>query len=188
MADHLESKLKSLEDEIFYQVDLKLWEQLRASRLHEEKRQLLSKLMNVQDQVMLDELIEQGIDHQTVAVLLMVPLAFIAWADGRVTETERTTVMEIASRYSREESPAFAKVVKQWLDREPSEALWNAWIAYIHTFREQSRGPATEMLAEKLMDHARSVAEASSNFLSFKRINPEKQQALNRLRDALQTE
>lgn len=188
MTDKFEAKLRSLEDEIFYQVDLKLWEQLRANTLMEEKRQQLSKLMNVQDQGMLDELIEQGIEPETVTVLLLVPLAFVAWADGRVTDAERAKVLEIATRYAQKDSSVFVGVVKQWLKREPSEALWDAWIAYIHALREQSLGPVTEMLGEKLMEHATSVAEASNSFLSFNRINPEKQQMLDRLQKVLHTE
>ncbi len=85
----LNERLRAIEDEFFHEVDLKLWEQLRQNRLRDEKRLQLNKLMHVEDQAMLDELIEQGIDDESVAVLLFVPLTFIAWADGRVTDAER---------------------------------------------------------------------------------------------------
>jgi hypothetical protein len=187
MADKLETRLRSLEEEIFYQVDLKLMEKLRTDTQQEEKRQQLSKLMHVEDKATLDELIEQGIDQNSVAALLLVPLAVVAWADGRITDEERSTVIDIAAKYAKEDSGPFIDVVKHWLKREPSEALWNAWLTYVRTLREQSLGPATEMLSEKLIDHARKVAEASHSFLSFKRINAEKQQALDRVCDALRS-
>ena len=71
MADKLETRLRSLEDEIFYQVDLKLMQKLRTDTQQEEKRQQLSKLMHVEDKATLDELIEQGIDKNSVAALLL---------------------------------------------------------------------------------------------------------------------
>ena len=187
MEDKLESRLQSLEDEIFYQIDLKLMEKLRIDSQQEKKRQQLSKLMHVEDEATLDGLIEQGIDHNSVAALLLVPLTVVAWADGRITGEERSTVIEIAAKYAKEDSEKFVDVVKQWLDHEPSEALWDAWLAYIRALREQSLGPATEMLSEKLIDHAQEVAEASHSFLSFSRINAEKQQALDRVCDALRS-
>lgn len=187
MADKLAARLRSLEDEIFYQVDLKLIEQLRNDNQLAEKRQQLSKLMHVEDEAMLDELIEQGIDQNSVAALLLVPLAVVAWADGRITDQERSTVIDIAAKYAKQESGVFIDVVKHWLDQEPSEGLWKAWLAYIRAVREQSLGPATEMLSEKLIEHATKVAEASHSFLSFNRINPDKQRALDRVCEELRT-
>jgi hypothetical protein len=181
----LDERLRAIEDEFFYEVDLKLWEELRENRMRDEKRQQLNKLMHVEDQAMLDELIEQGIDDESVAVLLFVPLAFIAWADGRVTDAERKTVIEIVTQYAPENSETFVTAVKKWLVRKPDEKLWDAWQAYVHVLREQSPRCVADMITDKLFDYARRVAEVSHSFLSFNRINPEKQQALDRLENAL---
>ena len=181
----LDERLRAIEDEFFYEVDLKLWKRLRENRLRDEKRQQLNKLMHVQDQAMLDELIEQGIDDESIAVLLFVPLAFIAWADGRVTDAERKTVIEIVSQYARENSDTFVAAVKKWLDRKPNDKLWDAWEAYVQVLREKSPGCVADMITDKLFDYAQRVAEVSHSFLSFNRINAEKQQALDRLQDAL---
>ena len=184
-SDALDDRLRALEDEFFYEVDLKLWEDLRKNRVRDEKRQQLNKLMHVEDQVMLDELIEQGIDDESVAVLLFVPLAFIAWADGRVTDAERKTVIEIVTKYARENSNTYLPAIKKWLDRKPDEKLWDAWQAYVNVLREQSPRCVADMITDKLFDYAQRVAEVSHSFLSFNRINAEKQQALDRLENAL---
>lgn len=181
----LNERLRAIEDEFFHEVDLKLWEQLRQNRLRDEKRLQLNKLMHVEDQAMLDELIEQGIDDESVAVLLFVPLTFIAWADGRVTDAERKTVIEIVSAYARENSDTFVAAIKKWLDQKPDDRLWDAWQAYVQVLREQSPRCVADMITDKLFDYARRVAEVSHSFLSFSRINPEKQQALDRLQNAL---
>ncbi|KAA1261991.1 hypothetical protein LF1_45520 [Rubripirellula obstinata] len=184
-TDALDSRLRALEDEFFYQVDLKLGEQLREKTLREGKRKRLSEIIQVTDEASLDELIDQGIDEETVAVLLLVPLVFVAWADGRVTEAERSAVIECVSQYSQEHTDAFVQIVEPWLQKQPSETLWGAWGAYIQALRDKSSDTVATMLGEKIMEHANRIAKASTSFLSLHRIGPDKQHALNRLRDTL---
>ncbi len=183
----LDSRLRALEDEFFYQVDLKLSEQLREKALREGKRKRLSELMRVHNDATLDELIDHGIDDQTITALLLVPLVFIAWADGYVTEAERKTVIDIISKYSQHDSDAVVCIIEPWLKRQPSESLWIAWQAYLEALRARSSGTATAMLGERLLEHAKRVAEASTSFLTLHRINPDKQRALDRLKDALES-
>ena len=182
----LEDKLRSLEDEIFYQVDRQLWEKLRQDKLRDEKRQQLGELMHVEDEAMLDGLIKQGIDNEKIAVLLMVPLVFVAWSDGRVTDAERKMILDITSHYTQGDADEMGKIIRQWLKRQPSEELWKAWQAYFVALPERASKPATAMLGEKLFEDATKVAHASDGFLSFGRLAPEKQQALDRLRAAIQ--
>ncbi len=187
-SDTLESKLRALEDEIFFKIDQKLWEKLREDSLREEKREQLRKLMHVEDEAMLDGLIEEGIDNEKIAVLWLVPLVVVAWSDGHVTDAERKTILEIASPYSERGSDEFIAVLKRWLRREPSPDLWVAWQTYLEALRQYSLGPATEMLADKLYEDANRVAHASNSFLSFGRVCKEKQEALDRLKKALKGE
>ncbi len=187
-TDALDSRLRALEDEFFYQVDLKLNADLREKSLREGKRERLSKVLKVQNEAALDDLIDHGIDEQTVAVLLLVPLAFVAWADGHVTEAERETVFGVISRYAKKDSAAFMRIMDPWLKSKPSDALWDAWQSYIKGLREQMSETAAAMAGEQLFEHARRVAEASTSFLSLHRIGADKQRALDKLRDALQVE
>lgn len=184
-ADALDSRLRALEDEFFYQVDLKLGEQMREKTLREGKRKRLSESIRVHDDASLDQLIDQGIDEQTVAVLLLVPLVFVAWADGHVTAAERKTVIDCVSQYAQDDEESFVGIIEPWLKQQPSEILWDAWRAYILALRERSSGTVVAMLGEKLMEHANLVAHASTSFLTVRRIGPEKQHALDRLRDTL---
>lgn len=182
----LNKRLRALEDDFFRQVDLKLSEELRKNTVRAGKRERLSKLMSIHDEATLDELIDHGISEETVAAILLAPLVFVAWADGRVTDAERQTVIEIVSEYAQKDPAALVGVIEQWLDDRPSEELWDAWKSYIEALRERSSGTAMAMLSEKLLEHASRVAEASTSFLSFNRIAAEKQQALDQLRDALE--
>lgn len=182
----LDKRLRALEDDFFRQVDLKLSEELRENTLRMKKRERLSNVMSIHDEATLDELIDYGINEETVAAVLLAPLVFVAWADGHVTDAERQTVIEIVSGYSHKDTAALVSVIEQWLDDKPSVELWDAWKSYIGTLRECSPGIATAMLSEKLLEHARRVAEASTSFLSFNRIAAEKQQALDQLRDVLE--
>jgi len=181
----LDTRLRAIEDEFFYQVDLKLSQAIRDKTVREEERARLSHLMCVHDAVTLDELIDHGINEETIAVMLLVPLVFVAWADGKVTDAERKRVVEIVSRYAHENSEASVGIIESWLKERPSESLWTAWAAYAEVLQQRSSPTASAMLADQLLTHAHSVAEVSTGFLSRLRIDPEKQQSLDRLRKAL---
>lgn len=184
----LDTRLRAIEDEFFYQVDLKLSRALQEKSVREEKRARLSHLMCVDDAETLDDLIDYGVDEETVAVILLVPLVFVAWADGQVTELERKRVIEIVSRYVKRDSTASVILFESWLNERPDEKLWEAWKAYVGVLQERSSPTAAALLADQLLAHAQSVAEVSTGFLSRLRIAPEKQKALDRLRAALQFE
>jgi len=185
ITNALDGRLRALEDEFFRQVDLKLAAQLRENILRDEARNRLASLVNIDDTDVLDELLKHGINDETVPVLLLVPLVFVAWSDGRITDAEKETVSRIVSRYLEKDSLKVMQLIDKWLDRKPSEKLWDAWKAYTRALQEQSSGTVWAILREKLLEHANRVAEASTNYLSFKRICAEKQKALARLEKAL---
>ena len=62
----------------------------------------------------------------TRAVHRGMELVQVAWAEGQVSEAERVTVLEIAeARGLERSSPAHARLV-EWLERRPSDALFDA--------------------------------------------------------------
>lgn len=179
-------RLRAAEDEFFYQVDLKLGEQYRQKVERERKRERLSEHLTPHSDATLDELIDNGIDEQTIATLLLAPLAFVAWADGKVTKAERDVIHAVAMPHIKENKQASIALIESWLDHRPDDRLWTAWCGYIAALRERSSGTATAMLGEQLLAEARKVAEASKGFLSFGRIDAEKQRVIDQIRDALE--
>tara|TARA_R110002072_G_scaffold284006_1_gene447806 strand:- start:25577 stop:26146 length:570 start_codon:yes stop_codon:yes gene_type:complete len=181
----LESRLRAVEDEFFYQVDLKLGEQLRQKVEREQKRERLSQHLTPRSDATLDELIERGIDEHTIATLLLVPLAFVAWADGKVTDAESDVIHAVAMQHIKDNDAASIELIESWLKNRPDEKLWAAWLNYVVALRERGLGTATAMLGQQLLADAKKVAEASNGFLSFGRIAAEKQCVLDDIRDAL---
>jgi hypothetical protein len=65
------------------------------------------------------DLIVLGIDPSDYRVLKLLPLVYVAWADGRMEEVERSRLLELASR-SFGIGLSGAQVLHEWLSAPPS--------------------------------------------------------------------
>ena len=72
-----------------------------------------------------------GINMSTGSALILAPLVQVAWAEGKVTDKERETVLRLAAGRGVEKgSPAEAQLLA-WLDRRPDDAVFQAAIQVI---------------------------------------------------------
>jgi hypothetical protein len=65
------------------------------------------------------DLIVLGIDPSDYRVLKLLPLVYVAWADGKMEEVERSRILELASR-SFGIGVSGAQVLHEWLSAPPS--------------------------------------------------------------------
>src|SRR5688572_24252871 len=65
------------------------------------------------------DLIVLGIDPSDYRVLKLLPLVYVAWADGKMEEVERSRILELASR-SFGIGLSGAQVLHEWLSAPPS--------------------------------------------------------------------
>ena len=82
----MEGKPLDLEEEFFAKKNARLLQEMRKKTEHEEQREALRKVVAVQDDAFLDRLIAMGIVPERAMVLRLIPLIFVAWADGSVDE------------------------------------------------------------------------------------------------------
>ena len=87
MADEriLGERGKALEDEFFRKENERLIAKLRELKAKEATREELSRISGITNTAILDRLIQPGIHAETLVALSIVPLAEVAWADGRST-------------------------------------------------------------------------------------------------------
>ncbi len=156
---------RELEDSFFLAEDRALIERLKALRMLEEKREDLARASGIQDQKVLQRLVELGVRPESMAPLALVPIIEVAWADGKIDEKERRSVLEAAEAKGIRPGGIEHSLLESWLDRSPSPDLFEAWRHYVAGLCPQLGPDERETLRRELLERARSVAEASGGFL-----------------------
>jgi tellurite resistance protein len=154
-------------DAIFYEQDKHLREAFRKRLEKMERREQLTQVSGIRDEAVLDRFIELGITAETLAALELVPLVFVAWADGSVRAEEREVIITLAKSAGIEPQDGRYPLLEHWLKRRPGPEMLEAWKHYVQELRRQLDAKEAEELRRELLDRAYSVARAAGGFLGF---------------------
>ena len=177
--DAIQQRGQALEDEFFHRVDEKLRAQLREEMERQEARERLSAATGIKDVDLLNHLLDGGFSSGSLAALTLVPIVFVAWADGSVTSKERQAVMHAALQRGLEHDPAALQMVEAWLHKHPPRSLWKLWKEYAEALHSSVSPTLAELLTRELLRQATIVAEASGGTLGIGKISNEEQTILD---------
>ncbi len=122
--DIIHERGRSLEDDYFRKKDRELVEKIQRAADAERARADISKAAGLSDPALADELLALGFTAETVALLPVVPIVQVAWAEGGVSPAERDLIVRFArGRGIAEGSPADAQL-SAWLSARPSEEVF----------------------------------------------------------------
>lgn len=122
---------------------------------------------------------ELGLERKTYRALMLLPLVYVAWADGHVQHVERELILKFAKTRLHFTANT-AAVLERWLKEAPSEE-------YVERGLQGLRGLALdeEMLEVDVDDlhdlvvHAEALAAATAEALNDPTsVTPEEEQAL----------
>jgi hypothetical protein len=164
--DLLKDRARGDEADHFRREDAKLIEKIRErARVGEIAKALAAKL-RVDDAELLRRVADLGLNQDTGPAILVAPLVQIAWAEGRVTEAERNTVLEIAqSRGLTPGMPAYDQLV-EWLQRRPSDAVFETAMEVMRVGFSVLPPAERDERIKALVDSCRRVAAVSGGGLS----------------------
>ena len=132
-GDAFKDRERAYEAEWANAQDAKLIEKLRERERLEVITKALAEKLQADEPEMLQRVMALGVTLETGPAFLLAPLVQIAWAEGKVTDRERETVLRIATeRGVQEGSPAHAQLVA-WLVKRPPDALFDTAIEAIKT-------------------------------------------------------
>jgi hypothetical protein len=77
----------------------------------------------------LDELMAAGIQPTTLIAFLLLPLARVAWADGKVDPRERQLVLDTAVALVCVADGAGLQLLTRWLEAAPDDEHFEIWRA-----------------------------------------------------------
>ena len=156
-------------------------------RLERERRQLKDTLGSA-DERLPGALQQAGFSADGLALLHLVPLVDVAWADKGITARERELVLALAARRGvAEDSPEHERL-EGWLDRRPEQSVFDTAYEAIRTLlahQDVSRRSATK---EELVEWTTRVAEATGGILGMVSISRDERECLDRIAEIVTTE
>ena len=185
MSDHdsLAERGRALEEDYFRKKDRELIDKLRRASEEARVRSDLSKSSGITDQAMLTDLLELGLDADTVSLLPLVPVVELAWAEGGITPAERQLVLSLArSRGIAEGSPADLRL-NGWMDSRPSPEQLKKATRVMSAVLGSDTPVAKDLTADQLVKYCEQIASASGGLfgLPFRAVSMEEQALLARI-------
>lgn len=174
---------RSLEEDYFRKKDKELVEKMRRAAETERLRTEMGQKVGISDPEVLRELDALGFTPDTVALLPLVPLVKMAWAEGGVSAAERALVLKLARSRGIAAGSAADRTLGGWLDARPVAAIFDNATRLIRAMLASS-GQADAM-ADDLVKQAEAIAAASGGLFGINRISAEERQMLEALADEL---
>jgi tellurite resistance protein len=104
-----------------------------------------------QNDTLLDELRELQIHVDNHRMLALLPLVFVAWADGRIRKGERETIMEVA-RANNFLPEGGEGLLTLWLQEQPTPEYYEKGFAVLRELARRERDLGATMDAGTLQD------------------------------------
>ena len=138
------------------------------------------------DEAILQDLQDLGYTPETVMLLHLVPLVQMAWADGRVSERERSLIIEAARARGGEAGSPADQQLAGWLTSRPSERLFDRALRAIRAFLQARPAEERESSERELLSLCTAIASASGGLLGMGAVSAEERALLARLSNELE--
>jgi hypothetical protein len=164
--DNFKERERSIEETYFRQRDAKLLERLRQESKLEDIATALAEKLQMDNPDLLRRVRELGVTVDTAPAFFAAPLLQVAWAEGKVTEKERDTVLRLArARGIEENSPAYAQLL-EWLRVRPADAVFDTAVEVIKSGFAVLPPEEKEERIKRIVQSCHEVAMASGGGLA----------------------
>ena len=171
MSTSLEDRGRALEDEFFHKENQKKIEALRGKLDAQRTRDELRRTSGMTDDAVLDRLIGLGLNATTVSALSLVPLIWVAWADGTIQDAERDSILAGAHGKGLDNGSDGYAILESWLAKRPDEALYAAWTGYIKALTAELNDEQNRLLKNQVVSFAKVIASSSGGFLGIHKVS-----------------
>lgn len=180
--DKLFDGAKAIEAEYFQRKEQELIKKLRERAEKEAARKGLADEAGVSDEEILKTLEELGFSRDLVKVVHIFPLVVVAWADGEVSEKERSLILEAAKVWGVDESTPAHEKLRNWLEARPDSGYSEQLLKVIKDIKSVRQEGKQEQFETNIVNLCKQVAEASGGFLGFgRKISKEEQDVIDRI-------
>ena len=150
-----------------------------------ERREMLRRVIRIQDEAFLDRLIQLGIGPETAMALQLIPLVSVAWADGHMDDREREAILSAAREQGLVTEDMARQVLKDWLEQKPDPQLLSLWKDYVGHIWNHFTDDEKLQMRQNLLTTAEEVANAAGGFLGLSKISAAEKEVIEDLQRAL---
>jgi len=184
--DAFGDRRRSLEEEYFRKHEQELIEKMRRRAEEEAERRRLGEQAGVADEEILKDLQALGYTPETVMLLHLVPLVHMAWAEGNVSNRERTLIIEAARSRGVDAGTAADQQLATWLTQRPSGDFFDRTLRVIGAMLQARPLQEREASQRDLLSYCSAIASASGGILGFRIVSDEERQVLARISQELE--
>ena len=176
--DIIHERGRSLEDDYFRKKDRELVEKLQRAAAAETARADISKATGLSDPALADELLALGFTGETVALLPIVPIVQMAWAEGGVSAAERDLIVKFARGRGIAAGSAADTQLSAWMSARPSEEVFTRAGRLIRAMLDSG---GAGLNADDLVAYCENIASASGGVFGIGKISGEERALLSKL-------
>jgi Tellurite resistance protein TerB len=180
--DPFEDRKRSQEEEYFRKQEQQKIEKMRRRKAMEDERKEMAQDLGVTDEAALIELQELGFTRETAPLVYLAPLAQVAWADGRVGETERESILAAARARGVAEGVPADNMLADWLDARPAETFFERALRLMGAMLRSLPPDQRDTQKRDLISASARVAEAAGGVLGFgNKVSKDEQEVIARI-------
>ncbi len=113
---------------------------------------------------------ELGVPHEAYRIVSLLPLVYVAWADGKIQKPERTLIVGIARERGLLDHGG-EQALERWLEEPPTKAQLKADIEMLNELARNHRDIADGFGADEeqlLLAWCQDVADAAGGMLGLR--------------------
>ena len=172
---------RALEGDYSRKKDRELIDRMRQVSAADAVRRELSDKSGLYDPQMIQELEWLGFTPETVALLPLVPLIQMAWAEGGVSAAEQKLIMQLAWTRGIADGSAADQQLAAWLSSPPDPKVFSSASRLIRaTLDSEARG-ADPLTAHELVTYCEEIAAASGGIFGINRVSSEERALLSEI-------
>lgn len=175
----------NLEEAYFEAENARALKELAKKADQAERRDALRRVVAVRDDAFLDRLIAMDIGPERAMALRLIPLIFVAWADGSLDDAEREAILRSARQEGLVSSELTTRVLRNWLESPPEPRLLQLWKDYVGHIWPRFTADEQWAMRNNLINGLQGVAGASGGFLGMGKVSKAEQALLDELKQVV---
>ena len=183
--DGITDDVRKREEEYFRRRDKELIERMRDEAAAAAARKELESATGITDPESLKDLEELGFTPQTLALLPLVPVLQVAWAEGGVSGAEREMIVNLARARGIAPGSDGDRQLQEWLEQRPSHETFQKARRLIGAMLDTPEGTEMHLSGDDLMKYCEQIAHASGGLFGFGSVSAEEKTALQQIAAAL---
>lgn len=183
-TDEFRTQSQALEDECFRRVAGKLSPEIRDKWQRERDIEAMKREAHLEDESIIEELLEAGIQPGSIRAMNLVPAVHVAWANGFIETREREAVLHAAHAVGIWKDSPTEHLLISWLDEQPSPELFQVWEDYVKALREVLISTTYRRLRHSAVSIAQRIAAAAGGFLGVHAVTVAEQRAIRQVDEA----